>query len=92
MLTRSRSQRAERADDVLARTLGGVLKLDEEKVGVGFALVGLLVLREIHRTLLISYIYIYSIKLNIIALSYYLRLPVNFGRNERACPPKEAKN
>src|SRR5437762_3516132 len=49
MLTRSRSQRAERADDVLARTLGGVLKLDEEKVGVGFALVGLLVLREIIR-------------------------------------------
>ena len=46
MLTRSRSQRAERADDALARTLGGVLKLDEEKVGVGFALVGLLVLRR----------------------------------------------
>jgi len=55
MLPGSRGQRTERADDALAGTLGGVLRLDEEKVGVGFALVSLGGFAKIHRTLYISY-------------------------------------
>ncbi len=51
MLTGSRGQRAERADDALTGTLWGVQRLDEEKVGVGFALVGLAGFADIHRTL-----------------------------------------
>src|SRR5487761_180899 len=54
MLPRSRGQRAERADDALTGTLGGVVRLDEEEVGVGFALVSLAGFSEIHRTLHIS--------------------------------------
>src|SRR5437773_10767505 len=55
MLPGSRGQRTERADDALAGTLGGVLRLDEEKVGVGFALVSLGGFAVIQRTLYISY-------------------------------------
>src|SRR5437762_3005524 len=54
LLPGSRGQSAERADDALTGTLGGVLRLDEEEVGVGFALVGLGGFAEIHRTLHIS--------------------------------------
>jgi len=54
MLPGSRGQRAERADDALTGTLGGVLRLDEEEVGVGFALVSLAGFSEVHRTLHIS--------------------------------------
>src|SRR6266566_326089 len=54
MLPGSRGQSAERADDALTGTLGGVQRLDEEVVGVGLALVGLACFAEIHRTLHIS--------------------------------------
>src|ERR1700730_10609742 len=54
MLPGSGGQRAERADDALTGTLGGVLRLDEEKVGVGFALVSLASFSNVHRTLHIS--------------------------------------
>src|SRR6266404_2009881 len=54
MLPRSRGQRAERADDALAGTLGGVLRLDQKKIGVGFALVSLGGFAQVHRTLHIS--------------------------------------
>src|SRR5437879_5965734 len=54
LLPGSRGQSAERADDALTGTLGGVLRLDEEEVGVGFALVGLGGFAEIHRTLYIQ--------------------------------------
>jgi len=54
LLPGSRGQSAERADDALTGTLGGVLRLDEEEVGVGFALVSLDGFAEIHRTLYIQ--------------------------------------
>src|SRR5487761_54867 len=58
MLPRSRGQRAERADDALTGPLGGVVRLDEEEVGVGFALVSLAGFSEIHRTLQISHSFV----------------------------------
>src|SRR5260370_41124321 len=54
MLPGSRGQSAERADDALTGTLWGVQRLDEEKVGVGFALVGLAGFAQVHRPLHIS--------------------------------------
>src|SRR5208337_924128 len=46
-----RSETAERADDPLARTFGGVDGLDEEVVGVALALVILGGFADVHRTL-----------------------------------------
>jgi hypothetical protein len=54
MLLGSRGQSAERADDALTRTFGGLLRFDEEVVGVGIALMGFGSFTQIHRTLHIS--------------------------------------
>src|SRR5205814_9235714 len=63
LLPGRRGQSAERADDALTGTLGGVLRLDEEEVGVGFALVSLDGFAEIHRTLYIQSTTVMSIEI-----------------------------
>src|SRR5438309_10779481 len=71
MLPGSRGQSAERADDALTGTLGGVLRLDEEEVGVGFALVSLDGFSEVHRTLHISSTAFMSIQISHLFVTIY---------------------
>src|SRR6266705_348764 len=102
MLPRSRGQRAERADDALTGTFGSVLRLDEEEVGVGFALVSLDGFSEVHRTLHISSTAFMSIQISHLFVTIYdfrqsfvetrrLVCPISekstFGRGSRASLP-----